>query len=72
MKLLIIQTSLPHTASTFLVNAIHGLIPELSDKKIIYIQDDNEFENYFENIIVIKHHNIDIDGLINLYDKTYK
>ena len=37
MKLLIIQTSPFHTASTFLVNAIYGLIPELIDKKIAKI-----------------------------------
>ena len=75
MKLLIIQTSPMHTASTLLINAIYGLIPDLCDKKIIGIwgnEFENYFENYFENIIVIKHHNIDIDGLINLYDKTYK
>lgn len=33
MKTLIIQTSPQHTASTFLVNAIYGMIPELFDKK---------------------------------------
>jgi len=37
MKLLIIQTSPKHTASTLLVNAIYGLIPELYNKKIIGI-----------------------------------
>jgi hypothetical protein len=71
MKLLIIQTSPYHTASTLLINAIYGLISELVDKKIIGIWD-NEFENYFENIIVIKNHDIDIDKLINKYDKIYK
>jgi hypothetical protein len=71
MKLLIIQTSPYHTASTLLINAIYGLIPELVNKKIIGIWDLN-FESYFENIIVVKNHNTNIDELINIYKKTYK
>lgn len=67
MKLLIIQTSPMHTASTFLINAIYGLIPELFNKKIIGIWDEN-FETYFENIIAVKNHDINIDGLINKYN----
>ena len=70
MKLLIIQTSPPHTASTLLVNSIYGLIPELFDKKIIlhhYI-----FKKYFKDIIVVKDHEINIDLLINKYNKEYK
>lgn len=35
MTILIIQTSPTHTASTLLVNALYGLIPELNDKKIM-------------------------------------
>jgi hypothetical protein len=71
MKLLIIQTSPKHTASTLLVNAIYGLIPELFDKKIITTRIDN-FETYFENIIVIKNHNTNIDDLIHKYNQKYK
>jgi hypothetical protein len=71
MRLLIIQTSPLHTASTFLVNAIYGLIPELFDHKIIKIWDKN-FQNLFKNIIVIKNHNTNIDDLIKLYNKNYK
>ena len=47
MKTLIIQTSPYHTASTFLVNAIYGLIPELSNKKIIGIWNNN-FETFLK------------------------
>jgi len=71
MKLLIIQSSPKHTASTLLVNAIYGLIPELFDKKIITTRIDN-FETYFENIIVIKNHNTNIDDLIHKYNQKYK
>lgn len=71
MKLLIIQTSPKHTASTLLVNAIYGLIPELFNKKIIGIWD-YDFESYFENIICIKNHHTNIDELMNLYNKKYK
>lgn len=75
MKLLIIQTSPPHTASTLLVNAIYGIIPELSNKKIYFKPRNNnndDFENNFENIIAIKCHNINIDQLINKYKNKYK
>ena len=71
MKLLIIQTSPEHTASTLLINAIYGLIPELVDKKIIGTWNNN-FEKYFKNIIAIKCHNTNIDELIKKYNATYK
>jgi hypothetical protein len=70
MKTLIIQTSPYHTASTFLVNAIYGLIPELVNTKIIGIWDE-DIESYFDNIIVLKCHDTNIDGLIKKYDKFY-
>jgi hypothetical protein len=70
MKKLIIQTSPPHTASTLLINALYGLIPELNDKKIIDICADN-LEKYFNDIIVIKNHNINIDELIEKYKDQY-
>jgi len=70
-KTLIIQTSPYHTASTFLVNSIYGLIPELFNKKIIGIWNNN-FETYFQNIIVIKCHNTNIDELIEKYSKQYE
>ena len=66
MRLCIFQTSPVHTASTFLVNAIYGLIPELFDKKIIGC-----WENNFENIIAVKCHNTNIDELINNYKEKY-
>ena len=68
MKTLIIQTSPLHTASTFLVNAIYGIIPELFDKRIIF---NNVNESLFKNIIAVKSHNINIDELINKYQKKY-
>ena len=66
MKLLIIQTSPTHTCSTLLVNAIYGLIPELSDKKITFEEFDDSY-----NIICMKSH-IDIDLLIDKYNHLYK
>lgn len=70
MKTLIIQTSPKHTASTFLVNAIYGMIPELFDKKIIVSWMPN-FQNYFNDIIVVKSHNTNIDELILEYSEKY-
>lgn len=72
MKTLIIQTSPYHTASTFLINAIYGLIPEISNQKIIGIWNE-KFNDYFNgNIICVKCHHTNIDELINLYNNNYK
>jgi len=69
-KLLIIQTSPARTASTFLVNALYGLIPECSNLKIREMWR-NDFDKFFKNIIIVKNHNTNIDELIKLY-KNYK
>jgi len=71
MKTLIIQTSMFHTASTFLINVLYGLIIELSNKRIIG-EWDNQWEQYFNDIIIIKCHNTDIDKLIMEYNNNYK
>lgn len=70
MKLLIIQTSPYRTGSTFLVNALYGLISECSNKKIIGIWC-KDFEKFFKNIIIVKNHNTNIDKLIKKYN-NYK
>jgi len=82
MKTLIIQTSPYHTASTLLVNALYGLIPELSNKKIIgdwmnnygdWIKNyDKILEENFNDIIVIKSHHRNIDELTAKYKDKYK
>lgn len=72
MKILIIQASPPHTASTLLVNAIYGLIEDIHLKNIIFQKNINVdiVEHEFNNIIVIKTHNLTMD-LIKQY-KKYK
>ena len=72
MKTLIIQTSPKHTASTLLVNALYGIIPELFDKKIAKEnQGVQNIEKNFDNLIVVKTHKINIDELIENYGKQY-
>jgi hypothetical protein len=71
MKTLIFQTSPPHTGSTVLVNALYGLIPELTSKKIIGTWSEN-FEQCFSNILLIKTHELNIDDLILKYGEKYK
>jgi hypothetical protein len=71
MKVLIIQTSPFHTASTFLINAIYGMIPELSSKRIIGTWNTN-FQDYFEgDIICLKCHNTNLNELTKIYKKNY-
>jgi len=71
MKLLIIQTSPFHTASTLLINSIYGLIPELNNHKIIGEWDTN-FDKFFKDIAVVKCHILNIDDLIKKYTNKYK
>ena len=63
VKTLLVQTSPKHTASTLLVNAIHGLIPALADKRIV---TGKRFKP-FDTILAIKIHNTNIDHLLHLY-----
>jgi hypothetical protein len=98
MKLIIFQSSPIRTASTLLINALYGLIPELYDKRILFHTMDHHhtqcsrkgtikpgsdtnycedcipktFDNYTENIIVIKTHNINLEQLYDLYSNNYK
>jgi hypothetical protein len=69
-KILIIQTSPPHTGSTFLINALYGIIEEINNKSICGEWSDN-YKNYFGNIIVLKCHNTNIDELIQKYSNEY-
>jgi hypothetical protein len=77
-KILIIQTSPPHTASTLLVNALYGIIEELNDTSIFYdekaefIDDIIEKKFYNKNIAVIKTHNTNIEKLTNIYKDKYE
>ena len=66
MKTFIIQTSPTHTASTLLINAIHGLVPGFFDKQIMFDTFDDS-----DNIFIMKCH-FDIDELINTYGQIYK
>ena len=69
-KILIIQTSPQHTASTFLVNALYGVIEKLKDIPITF-----ESHDYFDDISIFKCHDTNIDNLIkkykNIYDELY-
>ena len=71
MKLLIVQTSPCHTGSTLLINALYGLIPELSNKRIITkwnLWSVENFDEFFKNIVIIKDHDTNIDNLIEKYN----
>ena len=74
-KIVIIQTSPQHTASTLLVNALHGIIEEVKDRPIRCIWDHDKFDymqSHGTNITVVKAHDIDIDKLIRLYSNEYE
>ena len=75
MKTLIVQCSIPHTASTLLVNAIYGLIPKLNDKDVLWVSklEKNNCESYFQgqDIVVIKTHNTNIDEITEMWGDKY-
>jgi len=70
MKLLIVQTSPPRTASTVLVNALYGLICELSDHPCVYVRQANINEEHFKNVILVKTH-ISISAFRTKYTGKY-
>lgn len=77
MKTIIFQTSKKHTASTFLINALYGLIPHLSNKPIVGDWNGIErilknFDNSPDNTIVIKSHHQNIDEIILKCSGKYK
>jgi hypothetical protein len=72
-NILIIQTSPPHSASTFLVNALHGLIEQMKDTKISFLFHKNSNINFNNiDIAIIKTHNTNIDELISEYKDKYE
>ena len=84
---LIIQTSPLHTASTVLVNGLYGMIPEISNMKVVYYQDcwdGNQIDeetwemslslntpNDFKNILVVKSHHTRLDYYLGKYGNSY-
>ena len=73
MKTLIIQASFPRSASTVLVNAVHGAIPELFSRPV-YFSDFSGLQPIptNQNIIVIKTHETQIDDLSLMFADKYK
>lgn len=60
MQIKIVQASPPHTASTLLVNLIHGFI---SPEEHVKYQTENLIHKY----LITRTHNIDVDVLINKF-----
>jgi len=73
MKLLIVQTSPQHTASTLLVNSLYGMICELSDHRCVFASKGlkDGFENEFKDVILVKSHT-PISAFRTKYAKQYK
>ena len=70
-KTLIIQTSPMHTASTVLVNALYGMFSKLKNKRVVGFWEQ-EWENEFdEDIIIVKSHNLDIDWFVRHWSLFY-
>jgi hypothetical protein len=81
MKTIIFQSSPHHTGSTVLINILHGLIPKLKDKPVIFdfnnmYTSGNDFldlnDKFIDNLLIIKTHNTDIDEIMSKYSDKYK
>jgi hypothetical protein len=71
-KILIFQVSHARTGSTFLVNALHGLIENLKDvNRNVNEKKKDKMYNDNNNIALIKSHNIKIDDFIKKYQNNY-
>jgi hypothetical protein len=74
---LIIQTSPPHTGSTFLANLLYGYIHETKPLKGFYLTDISyEVNNIVQlkkesNVSVLKSHVLNIDFIINNLSKEF-
>ena len=71
MKTLIIQSSFPRSASTVLVNAVHGLIPSHAEKKIEFSDFYRPFR-FNNDITIIKTHETQLDEIIRRFSGKYK
>lgn len=72
MKTLIIQSSHPRKASTVLVNALYGMIPQLFSREVIFYNHFAPIKLYEDlDINIVKLHNFDIDGIMKTYGDRY-
>ena len=70
MKTLIIQSSFPRSASTVLVNAVHGLIPSQAEKKVEFSDFYRPFR-FNSQITIIKTHQTELDDFIKRFGGKY-
>lgn len=70
MKTLIIQSSFPRSASTVLVNAVHGLIPSQAEKKVEFSDFYRPFR-FNSQITIIKTHQTELDDFIRRFGGKY-
>jgi hypothetical protein len=71
-NVIIFQSSPARTASTVLINALYGIIPEIRNTRIV--GQWNMFRNrpLFTNVQVLKSHGIDLDRLTEAFGKDHQ
>lgn len=70
MKTLIIQSSFPRSASTVLVNAVHGLIPSQANKHVEF-SDFYRTLRFNSELTIIKTHETELDDFVRRFSKKY-
>ena len=74
MKTLIIQNSPQHTASTVLINALHGFIDDLNVLPVCFVGEKyvNLEKKYWKHTVLLIKSHCSIDNMIKRYGNKYK
>jgi hypothetical protein len=71
-NVIIFQSSPARTASTFLINALYGIIPETKNTRIVGQWNMYRNRPLFTNVQVLKSHDVDLDRLTEAFGKDHR
>jgi len=71
-NVIIFQTSPARTASTVLINALYGIIPETQKTRIVGQWNMRRNRRLFNGVQVLKSHDIDLDRLTEAFGKDHR
>lgn len=71
-NVIIFQSSPARTASTVLINALYGIIPEIRNTGIVGQWNMRRNRPLFKNVQVLKSHDVDLDRLTAAFGKDHR
>jgi hypothetical protein len=69
-SVIIFQSSPARTASTLLINALYGIVPETKNTRIVGQWNMIKNRPLFKNVQILKSHDVDLDRLTNMFGKN--